>query len=67
MADEPLSGQDKADSHVEKGFDKRIILVMIAAAVVFVLVFLYLSGMLSQQNSKGANSNSQQVNRPANP
>lgn len=67
MANEPLSGQDQADPHVERGFDKRIIFVMIAAAIVFLLVFLYLTGMFSQQNSKGTNSNTQQRNQPSNP
>jgi hypothetical protein len=43
MADTNFEGEGKPDPHVERGFDRRIIWVMIAAGVVFVAVFIFLA------------------------
>jgi hypothetical protein len=52
MADTNFEGEGKSDPHVERGFDRRIIWVMIAAGVVFVVVFIFLAyGAFSPDNT----------------
>lgn len=59
MADTPTDGQENRDSHVDKGFDKRIIWVMIAAGIVFVVLFIFLgTNVFSPSNTPMGNSNS---------
>lgn len=61
MVDTPIE-KDRLDPHPDRGFDKRIIWGLIAAAVVFVILFLFLSGMVfSPDNPSGAGHSSQQT------
>lgn len=54
MAETPID-KDKADPHLDRGFDKRIIWGLIAAAIVFILIFLYLAfNYFSPSNPSGA-------------
>lgn len=57
MAEFSVDEQDKKDSHVDKGFDKRIIWVMIAAGIVFVVLFIILgTSVFSPDNTPMGNS-----------
>lgn len=56
MADAPIGNGDRTQPHVEKGFDKRIIYVLIAATVLFVLAFFIITSFLSPGNSRGEGS-----------
>ena len=66
MARTPIETEDTPDPRVDKGFDKRIIYVVIAAGIVFVLLFLFLSGRyFSPDNTSGGGMSSQPSTQPA--
>ena len=57
MADLSSDEQNRTDSHVDKGFDKRIIWAMIAAGIVFVVLFIILAlGVFSPDNTPMGNN-----------
>ena len=62
MADTNLEGQGESDPRVERGFDRRIIWAMVAAGIVFVIVFIILAfrGFSPANTPTGTNSGSQQ-------
>jgi uncharacterized membrane protein YvbJ len=57
MADFSVDEQNKKDEHVDKGFDKRIIWAMIAAGIIFVILFIFLgTRVFSPDNTPMGNS-----------
>lgn len=57
MADFSIDEENKKDEHIDKGFDKRIILAMVAAGIVFVVIFILLAlGVFSPDNTPMGNS-----------
>jgi uncharacterized membrane protein YvbJ len=61
MAEFSVEEQNKKDPHIEKGFDKRIIWAMIAAGIIFVVLFIFLgTNVFSPSNTPMGNSSGAQ-------